>query len=110
LYQLQKYCFDWQLTVNINKTQILTFQKTFSPTPMLFYDHKPLTETKEYNFLGTVIDNKGTDHFPVSLTYGDHINIKGFFNYWVYIMSIYSYKIHHNLSFNKGSNRESPQL
>jgi hypothetical protein len=23
---------------------------------------------------------------------------------------IYSYKIHHNLSFNKGSNRESPQL
>ena len=26
---------------------------------MLCYDHKPLTETKEYNFLGTVIDHKG---------------------------------------------------
>ena len=37
----------------------MTFQKTFSPTPMLFYEHKPLTETKEYNFLGTVIDHKG---------------------------------------------------
>jgi hypothetical protein len=43
----------------MNKTKILTFQKTFSPTPMLFYDHKPLTETKEYNFLRTVIDHKG---------------------------------------------------
>jgi hypothetical protein len=59
LYKLQKYCFDWQLTVNIYKTKILTFQKTFSPNPMPFYDHKPLTETKEYNFLGTVIDHKG---------------------------------------------------
>jgi hypothetical protein len=29
LYKLQKYCFDWQLTVNINKTKILTFQKTY---------------------------------------------------------------------------------
>lgn len=36
LYKLQKYCFDWQLTVNINKTNILTFLKTFSPTLMLF--------------------------------------------------------------------------
>jgi hypothetical protein len=35
LYKLQKYCFDWQLTVNINKTKILTFQKTFSPTERL---------------------------------------------------------------------------
>ena len=26
---------------------------------MLCYDHKPLTETKEYNFLRTVIDHKG---------------------------------------------------
>jgi hypothetical protein len=26
---------------------------------MLFYEHKPLTETKEYNLLGTVIDHKG---------------------------------------------------
>ena len=25
LYKLHKYCFDWQLTVNINKTKILTF-------------------------------------------------------------------------------------
>jgi uncharacterized protein YmfQ (DUF2313 family) len=32
LYKLQKYCFDWQLTININKTKISTFQKTFSPT------------------------------------------------------------------------------
>ena len=55
----KKYCFDWQLTVNINKAKLLTFQKTFSPTPMLFYEHKPLTETKEYNLLGTVIDHKG---------------------------------------------------
>lgn len=36
LYKLQKYCFDWQLTVNINKTKILTFLKTFHLSPCFF--------------------------------------------------------------------------
>ena len=57
--KFKNYCFDWQLTVNTNKTKIMTFQKMFSQTPKIFYDNKPLIEVSEYNFLGTVIDYKG---------------------------------------------------
>jgi hypothetical protein len=28
LNKLEKYCFDWQLTVNIKKTKVMTFQNT----------------------------------------------------------------------------------
>ena len=59
LNNLKKYCYDWQLTVNVNKTKILTFQKVFTPTPTIFYDNKPLKEVKEYNYLGNTIDYKG---------------------------------------------------
>jgi hypothetical protein len=47
LNNLKKYCYDGQLTVNVNKTKILTFQKVFTPTPTVFYDNKPLKEVKE---------------------------------------------------------------
>ena len=56
---LEKYCFDWQLTVNINKTKVLTFQNRYSPTPNMLYNKFPLTKTKEYNFLGNIIDYRG---------------------------------------------------
>jgi hypothetical protein len=56
---LKKYCYDWQLTVNVNKTKNLTFQKVFTPTPAVFYENKPLKEVKEYNYLGNTIDSKG---------------------------------------------------
>jgi hypothetical protein len=42
LNNLKKYCYDWQLTVNVNKTKILTFQNVFTLTPTVFYDNKPL--------------------------------------------------------------------
>jgi hypothetical protein len=59
LNKLQKDCFDWQLTVNTNKSKILTFQKVYTPTPSILYNDQPLTETIQYNFLGTIIDHKG---------------------------------------------------
>ena len=56
---LKKYCYDWQLTVNVNKTKILTLQKVFTPTTTVFYDNKPLKEVTEYNYLGNAIGYKG---------------------------------------------------
>jgi hypothetical protein len=50
--------WDNVITPTLNTPTVIT-PTTFSPTPMLFYDHKPLADTKEYNFLGTVIDHKG---------------------------------------------------
>ena len=58
LNNLKKCCFDWQLTVNVNKTKILTFQNVFTLTPTVFYENKPLKEVKEYNYLGNTIDYK----------------------------------------------------
>ena len=60
LNKLEKYCDDWQLTVNINKTKVMIFQNKYSPTPTLFYKNSPLVETKEYNFLGNVINYTGS--------------------------------------------------
>ena len=59
LNKLEKYCFDWQLTVNTKKRKVMIFQNTQSPSPNFYYKNVLLTETKEYNFLGNVIDFKG---------------------------------------------------
>jgi hypothetical protein len=59
LNKLEKYCYDWQLTVNTKKTKVMIFQNTQSPSPNFYYKNVLLTETKEYNFLGNVIDFKG---------------------------------------------------
>ena len=60
LNKLEKYCFDWQLTVNIKKTKVMTFQNTYSPTSSLFYNNQLSLEVKEYNFLGNIINLKGS--------------------------------------------------
>ena len=62
LNKLHNYCLNWQLSVNTTKTKVLTFQKVHKPTPDLYYDNHPLEEVKEYNFLGTIIDHKGSLH------------------------------------------------
>jgi hypothetical protein len=60
LNKLEKYCYDWQLTVNMKKTKVMIFQNTQSPFPNFYYKNVLLTATKEYNFLGNVIDFKGS--------------------------------------------------
>ena len=59
LNKLEKYCLDWQLTVNIKKTKVMTFQNTVSVTPTIYYKQTPLLETKEYNFLGNTLNYRG---------------------------------------------------
>ena len=56
LNKLEKYRYDWQLTVSTKKI----FQNTQPPSPNFYYKTVLLTETKEYNFLGNVMDFKGS--------------------------------------------------
>jgi hypothetical protein len=59
LNKLEKYCYKWQLTVNTNKTKLMTFQGSNHSYTNFFYKNLSLAEVKEYNFLGNIIDNKG---------------------------------------------------
>jgi hypothetical protein len=47
LNKLEKYCFDWQLTVNTKKTKVMIFQNTQSPSPNFYY-----TFVKQLNRVG----------------------------------------------------------
>jgi hypothetical protein len=37
LKKLEDYCYKWKLTVNVKKTKVMTFQKSYSPTSQLYY-------------------------------------------------------------------------
>ena len=60
LNKLEQYCHKWQLTVNTNKTKILIFQGGNQASQNTFlYKNNMLSEVKEFNFLGNIIDHKG---------------------------------------------------
>jgi hypothetical protein len=59
LNKLEKYGYKWQLTVNTNKTKIMIFHLRNTFESKKIYKQNQLTEVKEYNFLGNIIDNKG---------------------------------------------------
>jgi hypothetical protein len=44
LNKLEKYCYDWQLTVNTKKTKVMIFQNTQSPSPNFYYKNVLLTQ------------------------------------------------------------------
>ena len=60
LNKLESYCSDWQLTVNVQKTKVMVFQSRYSSFPKFYFNNVSILETKEYNFLGNIIDYKGT--------------------------------------------------
>jgi hypothetical protein len=37
LNKLEKYCYNWQLTVNTKKTKVMIVQNTQSPSPNFYY-------------------------------------------------------------------------
>lgn len=59
LNQLEAYCNDWQLTVNVKKTKVMVFQNKYNNEPSFYYKNQVILETSEYNFLGNIIDFKG---------------------------------------------------
>ena len=61
LDNLQKYCQEWGLTVNTNKTKAMIFNTNGKRLSLpLYYDNKPLECVREYKYLGTLFTVSGT--------------------------------------------------
>ena len=62
LEDLQTYCGKWKLKVNINKTKIVTFNKSgkLLKRQLFFYREKTLENVQEFKYLGIIIKSSGT--------------------------------------------------
>ena len=58
---LEQYCATYDLTVNINKTKILTISKGKLPnkTPKFYYKNQLLEEVTSFNYLGVCFTRRG---------------------------------------------------
>ena len=61
LEDLQTYCGKWKLKVNINKTKIVTFNKSgkLLKRQLFFYGEKTLENVHEFKYLGIIIKSSG---------------------------------------------------
>ena len=61
LSALEKYCKDWKLTVNSNKSNIITFSKKGKKHDMhkFYYNNNIIVSTKQYKYLGVVFTSNG---------------------------------------------------
>lgn len=61
LNKLHKYCKDWGLTVNKNKTKIIVFARAAPKVPTVFRYGNDLIETVDtYKYLGVMFNNTGS--------------------------------------------------
>ena len=62
LIKLEKYCLDWGLKVNLTKTNVVVFNKTFNKTIKSLnftFEGTPIEIHKSYCYLGIEISNTG---------------------------------------------------
>ena len=61
LEDLQTFCGKWKLKVNINKTKIITFNKSgkLLKRQLFFYGEKTLETVQEFKYLGIIIKSSG---------------------------------------------------
>ena len=61
LSALEKYCKDWKLTVNSNKSNIITFSKKGKKHDMqkFYFNNNIIDSTKQYKYLGVVFTSNG---------------------------------------------------
>jgi len=87
LVKLHKYCSEWGLVVNTNKTKAITFNLAGKLLPFpLVYNGEPIECVQEYKYLGTIFSTSGT--FTRSCNDLYHRGLKAFF------------KLRHHLSQN----------
>ena len=63
LDKLEKYCFDWGLKVNLSKTKVVVFNKSFTKSIKSLnfsIDGQPIEVTKSYTYLGIDISSTGS--------------------------------------------------
>ena len=68
MFKLEKYCSDWGLKVNLTKTNVVVFNKSFNNSIKLLnftFDGNPIKTTKSYCYLG--IDITSTGSFSAAL-------------------------------------------
>ena len=59
--QFETYCQKWKLTVNVDKTKVVIFQKGGRfPNDNFTFNGKELEIVKEFNYLGYVVSSGGT--------------------------------------------------
>ena len=62
---LQKYCKNWKLTVNLDKTKCMTFTKGTQKEKTIFsLDNGPIENVSEIKYLGTLINKKNCSFLP----------------------------------------------
>ena len=68
LYQLQKYCDDWKLDINVKKTKIIVFNKQGKTPPNVkfTFQSNELEIVKQTKYLGLIFSNTGAFKSAVS--------------------------------------------
>ena len=70
LDELLNYCKEWKLTVNQDKTKIISIlneKKSKMASPKFFYDGKELEIVNEFNYLGVLLTQKGITNETVNV-------------------------------------------
>ena len=54
LNEFQMYCFEWKLTVNVDKTKILIFSKGPMLKAKFYYNNLVIESVRDFKYLGVV--------------------------------------------------------
>ena len=60
LNELQMYCFEWKLTVNVDKTKILIFSKGPMLKTKFYYNNQVIESVRDFKYLGVVFSRSGS--------------------------------------------------
>ena len=58
--EFQKYCLQWKLKVNVEKTKIMVFSKGPMLKRKFYYDNLVIENVKEFKYLGVVFSRSGS--------------------------------------------------
>ena len=57
LNRLEEFCSNWDLSINVEKTKIVIFNKPTCSSQFFVYN-SPLEQVKEYKYLGIMLSDK----------------------------------------------------
>ena len=60
LNEFQMYCFEWKLTVNVDKTKILIFSKGPMLKTKFYYNNLVIESVRDFKYLGVVFSRTGS--------------------------------------------------
>ena len=60
LNEFQMYCFEWKLTVNVDKTKILIFSKGPMLKTKFYYNNQVIESVRDFKYLGVVFSRSGS--------------------------------------------------